>query len=216
MKTLFIHSKPVLISDKESKNETPSYPRLTILQNPQPDLLPTLLDKLKEEASNGYHFIVDNPSETWESLLKNFNHWQAAGGLVLNTAGEILFLFRRGKWDLPKGKMDAGENPEETALREVTEETGLKNIKIIQKLTDTWHSYPLSVYKNLPQKEADTRKDILKQTHWFKMEFTGSELTIPQIEEDIIDIQWIKPENTEKYLNYSYPNIRQVFKAAGF
>lgn len=219
MQTIFIHNKPVVISRKETRSGTPPSSKLTIIQNPKLNLVPSLLDKLKEEAAHGYHFQMDHPSEMWNFLMENFDHWEAAGGLVINTAEEILLLFRRGKWDLPKGKMDPPETPEETALREVTEETGLQNIRIVRKLTDTWHSYPHSFYKDKSievERQGDPQKDILKQTHWYQMEFTGSELTIPQIEEDIIDIQWIKPENVEKYLKYSYPNLKPVFRAAGY
>lgn len=103
-----------------------------------------------------------------------------------------------------KSGMDAGETPEMTARREVAEETGLHNIHIEGKLADTWHAY------------HQFGKDIMKQTHWFKMQFTGTELTVPQIEEDILDIQWIKPDNISKYMRYSYQNLQTVFESAGY
>lgn len=218
MHILYIEHKPVIIC-KETSPAGRDYPLLSFskIHNPEPEFLSGLLKSLKDETVNGYLITSDAPEKVWAHLLKKFNHWQAAGGLVTNSAGEILLLFRRGKWDLPKGKSEENETPEETALREVSEETGLKNIHIVRKLTETWHSYPLSVYKDrVIREKGETGKDVLKQTFWFHMTFTGNELTIPQIEEDIMDIQWVRPENIEKYLAYSYPNLKQVFKAAGF
>lgn len=219
MQTFFIHNKPVIIGATADKDQLSGFAEtefsnLLLLQEPDQKEIPALIHALKDESSRGYLILSDRPDRIFHLITSEFSHWQAAGGLVSNTAGEFLLLFRKGKWDLPKGKMEKDETPEETALREVSEETGLQNIHITKKLTETWHSYPLSVYKdNLEDKNV---KDILKQTHWFAMSFTGNELTIPQIEEDIIDIQWIKPENIEKYLKYSYPNLKLVFKAAGY
>jgi 8-oxo-dGTP pyrophosphatase MutT (NUDIX family) len=113
-------------------------------------------------------------------------------------------MFRRNKWDLPKGKQDEGESLEECAVREVREETGLQQITLTDKITETFHYYPLK------------EKKVLKHTYWYRMQFTGTELTIPQIEEDIMDIQWIKPENLGKYLKFSYKNIEDVFLKAGY
>jgi 8-oxo-dGTP pyrophosphatase MutT (NUDIX family) len=139
-----------------------------------------------------------------EAIKGHFNVLVAAGGLVINAEKEILLMFRRGKWDLPKGKQDDGESLEACALREVQEETGLHQITLGPKITETYHYYPLK------------GKKVLKHTHWYKMQFTGTELTVPQIEEDIMDIQWIKPENLGKYLKFSYNNIVDVFEKAGF
>ena len=128
----------------------------------------------------------------------------AAGGLITNPAGEVLLMFRRGKWDMPKGKQDEGESLEACALREVQEETGLQNIKLGHLITETWHYYSLK------------EKKILKHSYWYRMYFTGTELTGPQIEEDIMDIQWIRPDNLGKYMQYSYQNIVDVVAKAGY
>ena len=212
MQKLYIHNKPVILYSEDDNIKKEELNFLNITQ-PAPREIPSILKDLDKESTNGIRIKTNQSNAFLEALFSYFQHWKAAGGLITNPKGEILLLFRRGKWDLPKGKMEAGEKPEETAIREVTEETGLKNISIVKKLTDTWHSYPISVYGT---QENNDQKDVLKQTFWFQMDFTGEELTIPQIEEDIIDIQWIKPENIHRYIAYSYPNLKLVFEAAGF
>jgi 8-oxo-dGTP pyrophosphatase MutT (NUDIX family) len=149
-------------------------------------------------------FINPDTDAMLETVKGYFSILVAAGGLITNQEEEILLMFRRGKWDLPKGKQDEGENLEACALREVEEETGLHSITLEHKITETLHFY---TYKE---------KKILKHTYWYKMKFTGTELTIPQIEEDIVDIQWVKPEHLSKYLKFSYQNITDVFEKEGY
>lgn len=212
MQKLYIHNKPLILYS-EDDNINKEHSNFLNITQPSHSEVPSILKDLDKESTEGIQIKSIHIDDFMEALYRHFQHWKAAGGLITNLKGEILLLFRRGKWDLPKGKMEAGEKPEETAVREVTEETGLKNISIVKKLTDTWHSYPISVYGT---QENNKQKDVLKQTAWFQMNFTGEELTIPQIEEDIIDIQWIKQENIHRYIPYSYPNIKLVFEAAGF
>ena len=104
----------------------------------------------------------------------------AAGGLVLNKKGHVLMIFRRGSWDLPKGKLDPGETKKEAALREVMEETGLKEVALIQKLTTTYHIY----------RTKNSDKRILKPSYWYVMTSQDKEL-IPQTEEDIEKVEWV-------------------------
>src|SRR5712675_1894974 len=98
---------------------------------------------------------------------------QAAGGLVQNERGEVLFMFRKGKWDLPKGKLDPGETLENCALREVTEETGVSQLELTKFLLVTEHEY------------EEKGMAILKETHWYLMKTNGKQILVPQAEEDI-------------------------------
>lgn len=125
---------------------------------------------------------------------------QAGGGVVKNELGQLLLIFRRKKWDLPKGKLDAGETLEECAIREVKEETGLVQVEIIKKLTITHHTY---------HQDGMT---ILKETHWFQMfaETATNSKLIPQIEEDIEAIEWVEMTSITTYLENSYDTIRNV------
>jgi 8-oxo-dGTP pyrophosphatase MutT (NUDIX family) len=126
---------------------------------------------------------------------------KAGGGLVKNESGEILFMFRRGKWDLPKGKLDPGESLEDCALREVREETGVGRLVIIKFLLVTEHEY----------QEGGIR--ILKESHWFLMRASGHEPLIPQTEEDISELRWIAPGKFDIILQNTYPSIIDVLRA---
>ena len=125
---------------------------------------------------------------------------KAGGGVVKNELGQLLLIFRRKKWDLPKGKLDAGETLEDCAIREVKEETGLIHFEIIKKLTITHHTY---------HQDGIT---ILKETHWFQMfaETATNSKLIPQIEEDIEAIKWVEMTSLTAYLENSYDTIRNV------
>ena len=126
----------------------------------------------------------------------------AAGGLVINEKNELLMIFRRGKWDLPKGKLDKGESLEECAVREVEEETGLTNIQLGKKIGVTYHEYFDKYLKT----------DVIKQSHWFEMKVSGDQELVPQTEEDILEIIWADENEVKKYLGNSYPNIVEIIK----
>lgn len=125
---------------------------------------------------------------------------QAGGGLVENEKGEFLFMFRRGKWDLPKGKLDPGESLESCAVREVEEETGLKNPELKRFLTVTEHNY------------VERGVELIKETHWWLMKAVSNQKMNPQTEEDITLLRWFGPSEISEVLKNTYPNIIEVFK----
>jgi 8-oxo-dGTP pyrophosphatase MutT (NUDIX family) len=127
----------------------------------------------------------------------------AAGGLVINEKGAVLFMFRRGKWDLPKGKLDPGETLEECALREVEEETGVGKLELRKFLLQTLHEY------------EELGKVIQKKTHWFLMTTTSHQSLVPQTEEDITDLQWIAQDDFDVVLRNTYPAIVEVLRSGG-
>lgn len=128
----------------------------------------------------------------------------AAGGMVRNETGEVLFMFRRGKWDLPKGKLDPGETLEACALREVEEETGVVNLEIKKFLLVTEHLY------------QERGQSILKKSHWYLMTCPSEQKLVPQTEEDITELRWIGPADINIVERNTYPAILDVLKSGGF
>ncbi|NCI46344.1 NUDIX hydrolase [Sediminibacterium soli] len=128
----------------------------------------------------------------------------AAGGLVLNEKNELLMIHRRGKWDLPKGKLDKGESIEQCAVREVEEETGLRNIRLGQLIGIGYHEY-FDKYLG---------EDVIKESHWYAMTADSTQPLIPQTEEDIADIRWVKDAELRKCLENTYPNILDIVEKA--
>ncbi len=175
-----------------------------LLRYVEPDVLQETVKFFSEakhvSLMHVYHFDIDKLRLDFRQCFKNID---AAGGVVKNAAGEYLLIFRRGKWDLPKGKVDKGEEYPDAALREVTEETGLKNIKIESPLMSTYHTYPLK--KNI----------VLKKTYWFQMDFSGDEPLVPQKEEDIEEARWFKPSELHEAFENTYPLIIDLFMYIG-
>lgn len=198
-----MNERPLILCPRQ-RDIPANYKDAPVCPNPDAAAISQTLAALENGDIASAVFVQADTQRLLEAIKRHFKVMVAAGGLITNPAGEILLMFRRGKWDLPKGKQDDGESLEECAVREVKEETGLQQITLADKITETFHYYPLK------------EKKVLKHTYWYRMQFTGTELTVPQIEEDIIDIQWIKPENLGKYLKFSYKNIEDVFVKAGF
>ena len=126
----------------------------------------------------------------------------AAGGLVFNEKNELLMIFRRGKWDLPKGKLDEAETIEDCAIREVKEETGLENVTLGNFAGITFHEYF----------EPRINDDVLKESHWYKMHAAGNQPLIPQTEEDIEIIEWVDTKHIPLKLENSYANIVEIIQ----
>src|SRR5690625_4246413 len=119
--------------------------------------------------------------------------------MVSNNQHEILFIHRKGFWDLPKGKAEQGETIEETALREVEEETGVQNLEIIKPLPTTYH---------VMKRKGKYR---LKVTHWFEMHTDHEGKLTPQTEEDIAKAEWKNKEESQEALKNTYGNIKLLF-----
>ncbi len=146
------------------------------------------------------HHDLDHLLERFSSL---FTVVEAAGGIVRSSTGKILVINRRGKWDLPKGKIDEGETTEEAALREVSEETGLQGLSLGKKITDTYHTYLLN------------GQPVLKKTTWYEMTYDGDEnAAVPQQEEEITEVLWLIPEDVTMILGNTYLSIIDVLREA--
>lgn len=163
----------------------------------------TIQSLFKDMKGSIYHRAVlsgDFLKNIKKVLLKEFHLVEAGGGIVENSIGEILLIFRRGKWDLPKGKLDKGESIQECALREVSEETGLNDLKLINPFQLTYHTY------------KEKGKLILKESHWFLMEYHGNETPVPQLEEQITDIKWVAKKDLSNYFSETFVAVRDILQ----
>lgn len=154
------------------------------------------LESQKNDRIVIYHNSLAKLMEAFQSFYEVV---EAAGGVVQNDKNEILGIFRRGKWDLPKGKLEEGEKKRDCAIREVKEECGLKNLEIQKKLGSTYHVY-------------GSKKDRkLKVSSWYVMNSTDKEL-IPQTEEDIEIAKWFKISEFLLHAKPVFNNIKDVFE----
>jgi hypothetical protein len=157
MYKVFVNEKKLLLS-KQSENleKTLGYENVTSLE--------IALDLLENTSVKELNVFGENIDKIWSEFQKLFRIIEAAGGIVSKPNGDILFIKRLGKWDLPKGKMEKGESREESAVREIEEETGLQNVELLSFINTTYHIYI--------ERNGDK---VLKCTHWFEMSFDGED-----------------------------------------
>ena len=165
--------------------------------------LEELLDFYRNLSHIDTLFVFHHDIEELRMMFRScFQQIDAAGGLVHNEEGRYLIMKRRGKWDLPKGKLNRNESIEDAAVREVTEETGLQDIEILSPLLATYHTYMMD------------GRPILKRTSWFDMKYTGKDEPVPEYDEDITEIRWVKKENLINITDNTFPAIIDVLKYA--
>lgn len=145
------------------------------------------------------YLVDDNAVQAlWRQLQAQFVPIAAAGGVVQNSLGQVLTMHRLGWWDLPKGKVDAGETLDAAALREVAEETGLTDITLQNALPPSYHIY------------FQKGQWLLKTTHWFHMQVAGAPKLIPQTEEGISKVEWTPKAQLLSDQRRTYASIREV------
>jgi 8-oxo-dGTP pyrophosphatase MutT (NUDIX family) len=165
--------------------------------------LEELLDFYRNLSHIDTLFVFHHDIEELRMMFRScFQQIDAAGGLVHNEEGRYLIMKRRGKWDLPKGKLNRNESIEDAAVREVTEETGLQEIELLSPLLATYHTYMMD------------GRPILKRTSWFDMKYTGEDEPVPEYDEDITEIRWVKKENLNSISDNTFPAIIDVLKYA--
>ncbi|MDF1673391.1 MAG: NUDIX domain-containing protein [Vicingaceae bacterium] len=201
MYKVFINEKVICFTNNVEISK--EFSDVLVLNFFQIELTPFLLEIL-EDKSRTKVVVVNVPKfeEAFTLFKSYFKLIIAAGGLVSNNEEKKLFIYRLGKWDLPKGKVEENEEVNEAAVREVEEECGINGIEIQNQLPDTYHIY--------------THKDrlVLKQTFWFAMTSEYSGELVPQTEENITDVQWLNDDEIEsKALTNTYNSIKELLKS---
>ncbi|MBL4754147.1 MAG: NUDIX domain-containing protein [Flavobacteriales bacterium] len=197
MYKIFINDKPLYLVEKFSEYQDYNTSLLVNFHG-QEDLgfgIETL-----ENQRHVLSLMVFNAdlNKLWDAFRKDYKFIEAAGGLIENADSQHLLIYRNGKWDLPKGKLEPNETTEEAAIREVEEECGIGDLIIRHKLPSTLHTY----------QQKGVR--ILKETHWYAMAYAGSETPKPQKEEGIEKAVWLTPQEIEEASSNTYGSIIDV------
>lgn len=201
---IYFNDKPLFLCDTVDEIIEPymHHDDAVFIDELDPHTIKTMLHEMQQEKVHAGVFLHPDLEELKKAFFKKFVLVKAAGGLVINEQKEWLLIFRLGKWDLPKGKLDKGEKLETCAVREVEEETGLKNVKLQKPIGITWHTY------------HEGTRFILKESHWYKMKVKGAQILVPQTEEDILEVKWVKPSGLDEYLSHTYPSVADILTAA--
>jgi len=189
---VYIFDKAITITDNLNESNQYVYAYSTVD-------LDDIIFKLQANLLPEVYLYHPNIKEAWQNFKTHFDVIEAAGGIVENDENKFLFIYRNGIWDLPKGKMETGEKPEETAIREVKEECGIKNIEIDRFLLNTYHLF------------TENKKKRLKITHWYKMKELEKSALSPQTEEGIERVEWLNINDEQLPLENSYENIKLLF-----
>ena len=200
--TIYFGEKPVYLCDAITPEieEVRHHPDAVFIDELSTAAINALLHEIDKKQFHAGIIVHEDINKLKKGFFKHFKLIKAGGGLVKNKAGDVLLIFRRGKWDLPKGKLDDNESLLECAVREVKEETGLTSIEAGKEIATTYHTY------------TQFGKHLLKESHWFQMMSKKQEDFSPQIEEDITEIIWAKKEELNKYLDNTFPTILSVLR----
>ncbi|OUR91430.1 NUDIX hydrolase [Flavobacteriales bacterium 34_180_T64] len=190
MYTVFVNEKPIVLTTRVSQ-ETNFKNYLLKTVN-----IGKVIRELNQTSLAEVRLIGKNKDKLLKKFLKKLPNVVAGGGKVFNDKGEILFIYRNDKWDLPKGKAEHKETIDQTAIREVEEETGVQGLEIVKPLEMTYH-----IFKR-------NGRHKIKITYWFEMKTSFKGHLEPQAEEGITKVEWLNSKQTQKALENSYANIR--------
>ncbi|WP_017259068.1 NUDIX domain-containing protein [Pedobacter arcticus] len=153
---------------------------------------------LRKNPNSLFVMVCNDPKMVFKTIKDKVRVIEAAGGLVKNEDGKYLFIYRNGRWDLPKGKLEPKEKKKEAAVREVEEECGLKVKKLNEKIIKTYHVYEIK------------GKPVLKISHWYAMQAKGNQKLVPQLEEGITEVKWFAKQDFSIIKSNTFGNILEV------
>jgi len=219
---IFINDRPIRITNQKKKDQlshledfdviidarlkpvkTKEFKGHTCLLNLTLDHMAKIIEELHKKNETDFHslyIIVDNKKAFKQKIISLYSLVEAAGGLVQNSEGQFLWIYRLGKWDLPKGKLEKNESFKFAAVREVEEECNVK-AELQAKLCTTYHTY---THKN---------QRVLKRTKWYMMHTSQKGKLIPQAEENIEKVEWLtKTQMSKNAITDTYSSIRYVIQ----
>jgi len=192
MYNIFVNHKPIVLTTEIKKEEGFKNYLLAEVN------IGKVIRELNSSDLKSVRLVGKKKHKLLDKFLKLLPNVIAGGGKVYNDKGEVLFIFRNNKWDLPKGKTEGNETIEATAIREVEEETGVKGLEITKPLQTTYH-----IFKR-------NGRHKIKVTHWFEMKTSFDGKLSPQENEGITKVKWLTREESLKALDNSYANIRNL------
>ena len=201
MHTIYFENRCISICQKaDIPAETP---REHIVEYSDIEALRPIPEQFSQETTSVLFIVADDEAACYAGFCSLFTEITAGGGLVSNDRREYLMIFRRGLWDLPKGKLEEGETIEQCAVREVLEETGLQAVQLSRLLCVTHHTYHLD------------GAFCLKHTYWYQMRNAGDDSLHPQIEEQINKAQWMPWNEVLDHAPLCYNSVKEVISCAG-
>lgn len=202
-KKIYFNNKPLFLVSEISNDieEYLHHEETVFIDEFNSHTVKAMIHEMDVAKINAGVFLHEDVDAVLKMFKKKLVLIQAAGGFVHTENKNLLLIFRRGKWDLPKGKLDTAETIEICAIREVKEETGIVDVKIGPFLTTTYHTY------------HEAGKHILKESHWFVMKAIKQNSFFPQLEEGIEKCEWVAANQLASYMENTHASIIDVVNA---
>jgi 8-oxo-dGTP pyrophosphatase MutT (NUDIX family) len=203
MYKIYFNNKPLLIA----KEKTPSieeylhHEETVFIDEFNLHTVKAMIHEMEAPQIQTGVFLHQDPDAVLNAFKKKLVTIVAAGGMVHTSKNEVLLIHRRGKWDLPKGKLDDKEELVDCAYREIKEETGLQQLQYEHPIITTYHTY------------HEHGKHILKESHWFLFSSPGQKEFVPQLEEDIDKCIWVPIKQLPAYMENTHASIIDVINA---
>ena len=198
MYIIFINDKALILSG--SKEILNGFKNVEVNAYTDSSSIDEALFKLQTDSCKELFLVGSCLHSMWDDFCARFKLIEAAGGVVTNSKKQVLWIRRNDKWDLPKGKVEVGEQIQEAAVREVEEECGLTSICLGVLLGVTYHTYN---WKDV---------NVLKKSYWFSMSCPAQQDLIPQLEEGITEIVWADAALHQLYLQNTYASISELLR----
>jgi len=196
-KVYFANKPVVFIEDSDASTFLPGHE--VIVSQGKADTM--LIESAISRGAKAICMKCRDVDWSWKQFASQFLTIRAAGGLVSNDRSEVLFIYRLEKWDLPKGKVEAGEELDVAAVREVEEECSIDKLELQRHLITTYHTYTLK------------GEQVLKSTDWYVMKHDGHDIPKPQAIEGITEARWIAPAEWKMVESNTFPSVIDVLRA---